>query len=45
MEVSSEEEVYLEEDVCSYPVVPFKGMEFDSIEEKSLQCLCNEDEV
>ena len=35
MDVSSEEEVYHEEEdvVCSQPVVPFVGMEFDSVEE------------
>ena len=36
MDVSSEEEVYHEEEdvVCSQPVVPFVGMEFDSVEEE-----------
>ena len=35
VDVSSEEEVYHEEEdvVCSQPVVPFVGMEFDSVEE------------
>jgi hypothetical protein len=35
VEVSTEEEVYHEEQdvVCSQPIVPFMGMEFDSVEE------------
>ena len=33
VDVSSEEEVYHEEDVCSQPVVLFVGMEFDIVEE------------
>jgi hypothetical protein len=35
VDVSSEEEVYHEEEdvVCSQPVVPFVGMEFDIVEE------------
>lgn len=40
VEVSSQEEVcYEEEDVvCSQPVVPFEGMEFDSVEEARRVC-------
>jgi hypothetical protein len=35
VKVSIEEEVYHEEQdvVCSQPIVPFVGMEFDSVEE------------
>jgi hypothetical protein len=33
VEVSSEEVSHEEEDVCSKSVVPFEGMEFDSVEE------------